>query len=61
MRILSIILGILLLLPGLCSIIVPITIGEDSSMLPITIPVFLVGMAITWLAFWLISKGGKPR
>jgi len=61
MRVLAILAGVILLLPGLCSIIAPLiflTNGEEDAMMMI---IFFSGILITWLAGWLIAKAGKPK
>jgi hypothetical protein len=57
MRVLSIIVGIILLLPGVCSIVFTtmITGGQDY----ILDMVWVSGLVLGGFGLWLIFKGGK--
>ena len=57
MRILAIITGVILLLPGICSLIAPaIFFSNDTG---IGAVIFVFGLLVTWLAGWLIVKAGR--
>jgi hypothetical protein len=60
MRIVAIIAGLILLLPGLCSIVVPLMFIGNGQSDPLFTTILAGGFLITTLAGWLILRGGKP-
>jgi hypothetical protein len=60
MRIIAIIAGLILLLPGLCSIVMPLTFMRNGEGDPLVGAILIAGLLITWLAGWLILRAGKP-
>ena len=63
MRTAAIIFGVILLLPGICSLgfmlaFLPTLRSADASLF---IPLWAIGFAISAGGIWLLRKGGKPK
>ena len=63
MRIAAILFGIVLLIPGICSlnVLMIYVMGRSKNGLILLIPLWAVCFAISAFGIWLLRKGGKPK
>jgi hypothetical protein len=60
LRILAVLIGIVLLLPGFCSLVSLVAFGSELGN-PFTMLVWLSGLALGGLGIWLIAKAGRKK